>query len=218
MDNKETIFPLFPTPILSSELTDSIVSEATLLLDKENIKIKSQAGGGYYGEVSSDTYILDKEIYKPLRSIILEKVQYYCNDILGYGYKQYLTTQSWLSIKYPNQSHTKHFHPHSLISGVLFFGETSENTSSLMFHRTDNFIRSYVGNKYNKNLDQKYRQFTSQTFSLKHTPNFLILFPSSLEHSVPLNTSNIPRKSLAFNIAPVGGFGSEGDLTELKFN
>lgn len=216
---KENIYPLFPTTIFSCELPSDVMDESVINLDKEEISIKTnKTGGSYYGEVSKNTYILDQDIFTPLKNIILQKTKHYCNNILGYGYKEYMPTQSWISIKNPNQSHTKHFHPHSLISGVLFFGEKLESTPALTFHRGDDFIKSYVGNKYNKNLDSKYTSFTSQSFSLKHTPNFLILFPSILEHSVPLNITNMPRKSLAFNIVPVGGLGDENNLTELKFN
>ena len=45
----------------------------------------------------------------------------------------------------------------------------------------------------------------------------IILFPSSLLHSVPLNTTDSIRKSLAFNAVPKTGLGTESSLNELKF-
>ena len=45
---------------------------------------------------------------------------------------------------------------------------------------------------------------------------FLILFVSACS-SVPKNTSNQDRKSLAFNVVPRDGFGHEENLTQLKF-
>ena len=49
------------------------------------------------------------------------------------------------------------------------------------------------------------------------SPGLLVLFPSYLHHSVPLNKTEHPRHSLAFNVVPTIGFGEEMNLTELKF-
>ena len=59
---------------------------------------------------------------------------------------------------------------------------------------------------------------TSQKeFSIEFTPGLLLLFPSYLHHSVPLNKTDKTRCSLAFNIVPTIGLGEETSLTELKF-
>ena len=116
------------------------------------------------------------------------------------------------------QQHVKHFHPHSLISGVLFFGETSNSTPALKFHRSDEFSKHQTGHKYNNHTSIENIALINQEFSLPYELNSLVLFPSILEHSVPKNVSHTPRKSLAFNIVPAEGFGTEETLTELKFN
>jgi hypothetical protein len=41
------------------------------------------------------------------------------------------------------------------------------------------------------------------------------LFPSNLKHTVAVNNTDTPRKSLAFNSIPTTGFGSRGQLTEI---
>lgn len=218
MSTEDKIFPLFPTPIFFSKLSPTIITDAKVFLDKEEFRDKPEQSKLKYGEVSNSSYILDKEEYQPLKSLILQKVKYYCNEILGYGYDSYTPTQSWISVKTLFQQHVKHFHPHSLISGVLFFGEISNKTPALKFHRSDEFSKHQTGHKYNNHINIKSLSLINQEFSLPYELNSLVLFPSILEHSVPKNVSHTPRKSLAFNIVPTEGFGTEESLTELKFN
>jgi ectoine hydroxylase-related dioxygenase (phytanoyl-CoA dioxygenase family) len=65
--------------------------------------------------------------------------------------------------------------------------------------------------------DKRSSKFAWQEFSVNFEPGLLVLFPSYLHHSVPVNKSNSVRCSLAFNIVPTTGFGEEESLTELLF-
>ncbi len=60
-------------------------------------------------------------------------------------------------------------------------------------------------------------KYAQKEFSIEFTPGLLLLFPSYLHHSVPLNKTEKTRCSLAFNVVPTVGFGEETSLTELKF-
>jgi ectoine hydroxylase-related dioxygenase (phytanoyl-CoA dioxygenase family) len=74
---------------------------------------------------------------------------------------------------------------------------------------------SYIQPKIvDKKKDLKYAW---QDFSITFEPGLLVLFPSYLHHSVPLNKTDKPRQSLAFNVVPEIGFGDERNLTELIF-
>ena len=48
----------------------------------------------------------------------------------------------------------------------------------------------------------------SKTWDIKPKKNMLIFFPSYLEHSILDNKSKRPRHSLAFNLIPIGKYGS----------
>jgi ectoine hydroxylase-related dioxygenase (phytanoyl-CoA dioxygenase family) len=59
-------------------------------------------------------------------------------------------------------------------------------------------------------------QLNDYTFTLPNIqPGTLVLFPSNLKHTVAVNNTDTPRKSLAFNSIPTTGFGSRGQLTEI---
>jgi uncharacterized protein (TIGR02466 family) len=107
-----------------------------------------------------------------------------------------------------------HGHPNSLISGVFYFGEITDETSSIRFHNNTIGVNTST---IRPSMKKGIRKYTHEYFSVNATPGLLLLFPSYLQHSVPLNKSQLTRCSLAFNSVPVGGFGHETELTELKF-
>ena len=76
---------------------------------------------------------------------------------------------------------------------------------------------------FNKTLNEslkrqvnKFNEFNSENFLLPVNSGELILFPSSLRHSVPINTTNKNRISLSFNTFISDALGSENELTHLN--
>ena len=161
-----------------------------------------------YGERSKNSYILDAPESKELKEFILPLVKEY-GKLLGYDYDSYRFGQSWISYKHPGQHHTMHSHPNSLISGVFYFGEPTDKTPAVKFHKLEGgFNVSYLSPKLVK--DKRELKYSQKEFSIE-------LFPSYLHHSVPLNKTDKTRCSLAFNVVPTVGLGDETSLTELKF-
>jgi uncharacterized protein (TIGR02466 family) len=110
-----------------------------------------------------------------------------------------------------------HTHPNSLISGVFYYGEEDENIPAISFHKPVVGTNvSYLSPKYQS--DRRKSQYAWDSFSVNYTPGLLLLFPSYVFHSVPVNKSKLTRKSLAFNVLPKGKIGDEHSLTELLFN
>ena len=217
METKFEVIPIFPTPLYINEVPKQLILDHISLLDNEKINEKKEnVNSELFGENSLDTYILNKPEYENLNKYILQHGKNYAENYMSYDYKNYKFSQSWISLKKPNQSHNQHFHAFSLISGVLFYGESYNNTSNLNFLRYDDYnINSLV---HPKKPEKDLNDFSYTSFSLYYKPNNLILFPSYLTHEVSKNVTNIPRKSLAFNIVPRDGFGSEETLNRLKFN
>ena len=63
---------------------------------------------------------------------------------------------------------------------------------------------------------EKYNQLNSETFLLPMTDGELVLFPSSLRHSVPINRGNEERYSMSFNTFCIDELGSKESLTHLN--
>ena len=85
-----------------------------------------------YGCQSLDTYIFSNKECEEISNYILKLVKDF-GDKLGYQYEDYKFTQSWLTWKYPGQSHTSHTHANSLISGVFYYDYVDQNTPSIIF-------------------------------------------------------------------------------------
>lgn len=207
------ILELFPTPVFTTTLPVHFSKIIPWLLQQE--MLSEEIDSANYGERSKNSYVLDESQSADLKKHILGIAGHY-GSMLGYNYNSYRFGQSWVSLKHPGQHHTMHSHPNSLISGVFYFGETAENTPAIKFHKVIGGMNvSYIAPK--EVLDKREIKYAWKEFSVEFKPGLLVLFPSYLHHSVPLNKSDKVRCSLAFNIVPEAGFGEEVNLTELKF-
>lgn len=203
---------LFPTPVYTTTLPVKY-SKVISFLDQQDMGADSDHDN--YGYRSKDSYVLDKPECSDLAEFILDNTKVYA-DQLGYDYNEYRFGQSWVSVKAPGQHHTMHTHPNGLISGVFYYGPIAEKTPAIKFHKIITGVNvSYIQPKtVNNKKDLKYAQVE---FSILFEPGLLLLFPSHLHHSVPVNKTDKHRQSLAFNIVPKLGFGDERNLTELIF-
>ena len=211
------ILELFPTPVFATQLPEVHGSVVEWFYKQEMLGGGEEKGVDVanYGDRSKNSYILDEPECKDLKELLLGLTKTY-SDYLGYDYDEYKLGQSWLSYKHPGQHHNQHSHPNSLISGVFYFGQPEEKTPVINFHKMTGGINAPVISPKMKR-DLQGIKYASETFSVSFTPGLLLLFPSYLYHSVPLNQTQTTRCSLSFNVVPGVGFGDEMTLTELKF-
>ena len=117
-----------------------------------------------------------------------------------------VVTQCWLNKNPKGSKHHEHVHPNSIISGVFYFKQDPK-LPPISFSKS---IQSAM------KLDpKKYNNLNSETFLLPCTDGELILFPSNLKHSVPINQGDEPRISMSFNTFSIDTLGSEDSLTHL---
>jgi uncharacterized protein (TIGR02466 family) len=207
------VLELFPIPVFTTMVPLEFARITPWLFKQE--MLSEEVDSPNYGERSKNSYILDEPESKELKDFILSLVGQY-GKMLGYDYESYRFGQSWVSYKHPGQHHTMHSHPNSLISGVFYYGEPTDKTPAVKFHKMEGgFNSSYLAPKLVK--DKRELKYAQKEFSIEFTPGLLLLFPSYLHHSVPLNKTEKTRCSLAFNVVPTIGFGDEKHLTELKF-
>ena len=207
------ILELFPTPVFTTMIPLEFSKVVPWLFKQE--MLSEEVDSPNYGERSKNSYILEEPEAIDLKSYILGLTSQY-GKLLGYDYESYRFGQSWVSYKHPGQHHTMHSHPNSLISGVFYFGEPTDKTPAIKFHKLEGgFNVSYLSPKLVK--DKRELKYSQKEFSIEFTPGLLLLFPSYLHHSVPLNKTDKTRCSLAFNVVPKVGLGDETSLTELKF-
>jgi uncharacterized protein (TIGR02466 family) len=197
---KEELLQIFPKPVLITPYEKPISKELEFIRTLEWV---SQKANGNFK--SKDSYILKNEQLKDIKNFIVETVDKYCEKILNTK-QRLVITQSWFNKNPTGSKHHEHVHPNSIISGVMYF-QIDQTLPPIQFSKS---------NQDGVKLDPiKYNVLNSDTFLLPCKPGELLLFPSNLRHSVPINTGMPDRISLSFNTFSIDVLGSEDSLTHL---
>ena len=99
-----------------------------------------------------------------------------------------------------------HNHPNSLVSGVVYMKADKNNDTIEFYSNRYNIISPQTKN---------FNVFNSTKWWFAVDTGQVILFPSSLSHSVSIKKGLNTRISLAFNVFIKGTIGVKKDLTEL---
>ena len=157
---------------------------------------------------STDTHVLEAPEMQAIRKIVAEHVDQYARKLISGDPKHvFYVTQSWVNYTRMGQSHHRHMHSNSLISGVLYV-QAKKEVDGISFYRNsapEILVSTEQPNWYNA---------PSWFFSVG--TGDLVLFPSSLSHAVEQSTGEHTRISLAFNAFVRGEIGSEERLNSLR--
>ena len=201
MKEKDELLQIFPSPVLITKYEHSIEEEFKFI---EKLRYIEQKENGNFK--SDDTYLLKHNELALIKNFIYESLNKFTKNI--YQTKQRLVvTQCWTNKNPPNSKHHEHVHPNSIISGVFYFRQ-SKTLPPIQFSKS-----IQEGIKLNP---EKYNQLNSETFLLPMVDGELVLFPSSLRHSVPFNKGNETRYSMSFNTFCIDELGSRDSLTHLN--
>ena len=184
------ILKLFPTLILGEILSNISQEETSKYINYcKNLKnVDNQING----EFSENQRVLDNPLFSLLSSTILDYSKKLLNSY-NHVFEDLQISSSWVNILNKSEEIEMHSHPNSYISGVYYLTEGS----SISF-------KSPLNEKWLFRED--FTLFEDKGFKIKPQQNFLLLFPSFLQHKVvPCNSNG--RISIAFNIIPKGEFG-----------
>ena len=207
---KHNITPLFPTPLYQTYIPPNL-SSISQYWDSQEMAASNETSSNY-GIRSKNSYILNETPCHEISDYILSHVLNFGKNYLNYAYESYKFSQSWISFKSPGEQHSTHTHSNSTISGVIYYGKWDSNFPGIGFHNTT--LPGPTRPKMELNKHTPYSQIHAY---FNPSPGMLLLFPSYLPHSVPINKTTEIRKSIAFNVVPTEGLGNELELTELKF-
>ena len=182
------ILPLFSLPVLIDKYPNSFDDELKYIrsLSTRN-RDRQQVGSTSF---SQDDFILNHSKMKKVRVWIREKINYYINNILGSSNKVFIT-QSWVVFGSKGQNLHIHNHPNSIVSAVWYPYLTKEQSP---------LILTQLGLPFTLELKIKNdNQWNSKSVAAPLETGHLIIFPSSVYHSVDVSHSNDTRISLALN-------------------
>ena len=199
---KSHIDGIFQTPIYKTTLTQDLSKKQLSFINKSK-KTSNQGGNSD----SCNKNVLDEDIFKNIKQELnliiedyFEKIISPSNDITPY------ITQSWLNYTETNQTHHKHNHANSYISGVLYIN-CHEKLDTIKFYKEGyNAIQPAV---------KEYNHYNSQNWWFPVNTKDVIMFPSSLRHGVDPKQGNNTRISLSFNVFVKGTLGVHINSTEL---
>ena len=169
--------------------------ERLFLLDQYPDNVTENAGN----LMSKDKKILDNVKIRGLK----EKLQFAVSDAFTRIYSPtqecgLYITQSWLNFTTKEQFHHRHSHPNSFYSAVLYLKATEEDNITF-YHPT--YTNSY------EILSNHYGLYNSSLWQIPVKDNLLLIFPSTLPHSVSILKHDNLRASLSFNTFLRGEFG-----------
>ena len=197
---KEELLQLFAIPLLIVPYAEPIDEELAYL---KTLSYRRQKDNGNFR--SDDSYLLRQEKLKNIKNFLGESVNKFTTNVLN-SKQRLIITQCWANRNPKGSRHHEHVHPNSIISGVMYF-QINEKLPPIQFSKT---------NQDGVKLDpEKYNHVNSESFMLPCKPGELILFPSSLKHSVPINQGDEDRISISFNTFSIDALGSEQALTHL---
>ena len=202
-----TIYPLFPYPLVvcgkNYEFTSSekkFLSELEMIDNIGNL-------------MSKNDKVLDSEELSNLKRFIDEQILNFKKNLLQIkDENEIYITQSWINNANPDQFHPKHKHPNSIISGVMYLDDnTDESLPPIRFYKTlDMFPLDFKFDGLN--------EFNASCREFDPAQGTLMLFPSLLEHDVAKNTSDRMRTSISFNSYVRGLVGGRKQLTEVNIS
>jgi len=199
------IEPIFPTPIGVMQVDKVLIKKILAFIKSIDIKLDRNLGGN---SISIDDNFLDNDELSDVKQLLTDSVNEYFKEAVNPNKdtKLYITI-SWLNVSQNGESHHVHHHQNSIVSGVLYIDTHEEDKISFGTPNTNMFGNLIFSGNSNVLYD----------WIIPATTGRLILFPSTLKHSVPPrpNTCKGTRISLSFNtwIKGVIGSGSGGKDT-----
>ena len=182
MDN---LRQLFATPIFQSYLP---------VQDKIIKFVESQEftyhGNGYMTHEN----FLDHPQMRTIRECITERVGDFLYGDCGIAYKMELElVTSWVNQHKKGDWSHQHSHYNSVVSGVWYLSTTPQS-GEFIIHPDNKLFGNLL------DLPRRvYNEFNGDQYAFTPTNGDLLIFPSTMKHSVTANKCDIPRFSLAFN-------------------
>ena len=196
------LFCLFSEPLLvCSELYQLSENEFNFITGLE----RSSVSGINLNSVND--FVLEEKELQGLKKYCQKNIETYVYEILKVERNlEFYITQSWCNYNRTGEHHHHHIHNNSMISGVFY---VQTDGTRIQFHKgRDSF-------PLKMNFSEQNLLNSDITF-FKTEANRLFLYPSTLQHSVTKNKSNVERISLAFNTFIKGFVGDNQQRTRLR--
>ena len=193
-------------PLFSSCVTVIKIDEDIKEFKTSDEKFKNSEWGSSSSSINKR--VLEK--YPKTKKILLDKFKKVALEDYKYE-NDFIITTSWFTKTLKDQSSLMHIHKNSFYSGVYYFDDYTDKSAPIIFHSPLHQFYDFDIVPSNWNVQN------STIWKIKPQKNFLLIFPSYLQHSIEKSIENTTRYSLAFNIIPVGEYGLGDSMVNTKW-
>jgi len=192
------LYCLFPTTVMKFHMGREFSTIEKLYVEKQ---ISNTMRNNHGNSITENHSVLHDPAMLDLTDWINKCLDIYVKDTLCIiGIEPYIT-ESWINVANKGEFHNKHIHSNSFLSGVLYY-QTKE-TDRIIFSKNGSMFHNM---NWSFNLSS-YNVHNSITWWIPSTQYTLLIFPSTLEHEVPVNENDDYRISLSFNTFFKGRMG-----------
>lgn len=196
---KAEVLPLFSSPVYVCEDT----TMPNIISDIEGMDYNHRPMQG--GQTVSMN-VLDK--LPEFKNWLMYHIEEYAYGVMGVDntcHSLHITC-SWINKhKHLDKSHD-HSHRNSMFSGIVYL-QTHENCGDLQFLDQSYYMVSPRIRQHNL--------YNSKQWTITPTDGMVVMFPSSLVHTVQQNRVMRERYSLAYNVFVKGDFGNPTSLLSI---
>lgn len=204
--NQYRITPLFATPLFET-MVDISEDDKNCIKNAEYVRFPSNNGYG-----TPDKFLLDRPELAELKNNIMMVCKNYIYNILEVNISaDFQMTNSWAVKHLKGDESGTHDHTNSMLSGVLYI-QTDEHSGDILFYKNKNHY-----NLFTPTVEITFKNqnaFNTGGWAIRPKNNMLILFPSTVDHSVFPSRSDQERYAVAFNLFAFGRFGYD-QVTQL---
>ena len=193
------VIDIFPTPVYAGQVTVPSVNYSSI----ELLNPEGSSGGGL---ISKSQQVLASSEFSNLKNEIDAHVDHYYHNVLGFSpdTKMYMTS-SWMTKHSHGDIAETHLHENSLVSGVVYL-KVPPNSGDLFFKMSVDSERRIFPTTISPNIETNNR-YNSKHVQFLVKEGLILLFPSTILHSVSKNLSNDDRYVIAFNYFIKGKLG-----------
>ena len=196
-------------PVFASTIAGTVITEDLSKLNQIK-KLKFLPGGPKHSAQGESRHIFSN--FQREKDIVMSYFNKFKNDVLQYKNTDFEMTTSWATKTIDNTSSHSHNHKNSYYSGILYLDFTGTG-GEIEFEDFGLKPSSFLLNTpTNTNL------FNCQTISFTPEKNLILFFPSYVVHNIRPYFGSSPRYSIAFNIYPIGKYGSLDSYVDISLN
>lgn len=202
LDSGASIQSIFPVPIFKKNIGRVFTDKEKTIMDPSSWQLIPSSEN----QRAQNTKILEIPSLFNIKQFIESSLEEFkANVVQPMTSMNFKFTQSWINYSKKGDSHHKHFHANSIVSGVFYFKVEPQDP-----------IYFYDRIKTNLHILNYPNYWNVSRMLVPVSAGDVIIFPSWLEHDVePVKTDDL-RVSLSFNTWFNGAIGSDEALTALR--